>query len=123
MNYVYTFVCIYIYRYICGEDFDWFWSFKAESNESPVGGKINKNALVGPRGLMGRALMGQAVMGRALMASPRALVGLVLVGPVGRCGLPGPLWAGPLWAPWARMGRALMGLPWPLWAGPSWARP
>ena len=35
-------------------------------------------------------------------------------------GVPGPLWAGPLWAPFALMGLALMGPCGPLSAAPSW---
>ena len=40
-------------------------------------------------------------------------------------GRPGPLWAGPLWAPWALMGLALIGPPWALMGlpGPLWAEP
>ena len=33
----------------------------------------------------------------------------------------GPLWARPLWAPWAVVGRALVDLPGPLRARPFWA--
>ena len=58
--------------------------------------------------------------GLALVGSPGALLGRALVGPLGPCGAgpppgprgtPGPLWAGPLWAPWALEGRALVGPP------------
>ena len=50
---------------------------------------------------------------------PWALVGQALVGSLvpcglGPCGPPGPLWAGPLWLPWALLG-------WASWALTNWA--
>ena len=48
---------------------------------------------------------------------PWALVGRALGPVMALVGPPGPLWTGPLWAPWA-----LVGPPGPLWAGPLWAR-
>ena len=50
---------------------------------------------------------------------PWALVGRALGPLMALVGPPAPLWAGPLWAPWA-----LVGPPGPLWAGPPlWAPP
>ena len=63
-------------------------------------GKNIRKCLVGPWALVGRALMGRALMGRALMG--RALMGRALMGP------PGPVRAGPLWAPRALTGPALV---------------
>ena len=63
-------IFMYIYMYICGEDFSLLRTFNAESNESDVGEEL-KNAFVGPWALVGRALVGRALMG-----------------------LPGPFWAG-----------------------------
>ena len=53
------------------------------------GGNLNKEYLVGPWALAGRALLGQARKGRAIMAPPGPLWAWLLLG------LPGPLWAGP----------------------------
>ena len=95
-----------MYIYICGEDFYWLMSVNAESNESAVGDKIKEND---PCGLLGPC-----------------------AGPHGPPLWPGPLSAGPLWAPlgpygpgpygppWALTGRALMGPLGIYGPGPSW---
>ena len=68
-----------------------------------MGRALMGRALIGPLGPYGpgsydpRALMGWALTRRALMGT------LGPYGP-GPYGPPWPLWAGPLWAPWALMG-------------------
>ena len=71
---------------------------------------------------MGQALVGAvgpyglswALEGRALVGRPGLLRAGALWDPLGPCGPPAPLWAGPFWdrpslGPWALVGRALMG--------------
>ena len=74
-----------------------------------------------------------ALIGQALMEPPWARMGwaCVALGPCGPGfeGAPGPLWAVPLWGPWALVGQVRKSPPWalagqaflgpePLWAGP-----
>ena len=87
---IYTYICIYIYIYIWPSAIYW-----APGGTQPCMG-IPYNAGI------------PACMGPLCPCGP------------GPSGAPGPLWAGPLWAPWALVGQALVGPPRLLWARPLW---
>ena len=73
-------------------------------------------ALVGPLGPWWAGPLPLGLCGLGPFGLPLALVGWALVGS------PGPLWSGLLWAPWALVGPlGACGHPGFLWAGPSWA--